>query len=177
MKKRVKPSIKWALRLLLWSFAISIALTLFSARALSGAGLISAALILLVFVALGVGFDMLGVAAATALEKPFHAMAANRVTGASESIRLIKNADRVASFCSDMVGDICGIVSGVSSAAIVTVLTRDLSASVTATMLVVSGLLAGLTVSAKALFKPVAMRHNTQIVLMIGRLIHIVKGK
>lgn len=171
-QKRQKISFRWAVRLLLWSFAISIVLTLFATRALSGAGLLSAVLVLLLFVSLGVAFDMLGIATATASEKPFHAMAANRVAGAKESLRFIKNADKVSSFCNDMVGDICGIVSGVSSAAIVTVLSRDFSVAETVTTLVVSGLLAGLTVGGKAFFKPIAMRHNTIIVLTVGRLMH-----
>jgi len=177
MKKRIKPSLRWAIRLLIWSFAITVILTLFSTHAMSGAGLITAIFILLVFIVLGVLFDMLGIAAATASEKPFHAMAANRVAGAAESLRFIKNADRVSSFCNDMVGDICGIISGISAMAIVTVLSRDFSAGVTITTLVVSGLLAGLTVGAKALFKPLAMRHNTAIVLLMGQLIHIFKRK
>jgi hypothetical protein len=177
MKKRKKTSIRWAIRLLLWSFAITIVLTLFSTRALSGASLISAILILFIFIFVGVVFDMLGIAAATASEKPFHSMAANRVRGSVESLKFISNADRVSSFCNDMVGDICGIISGISSMAIVTVFINDFSTSVTVTTLVVSGLLAGLTVGAKALFKPVAMRHNTNIILMVGRVIYIFKRK
>lgn len=176
-RKRREYSFRWAIRLLLWSFAITIVLTLLATNALSGAGLITAILVLLIFVALGVVFDMLGVAAATASEKPFHSMAANRVAGAPEGLRFIRSADKVSSFCNDMVGDICGIVSGVCSATIVAVLTRDFSVTLTVTTLVVSGLLAGLTVGAKALFKPVAMRHNTQIILTVGRVIYIFKRK
>lgn len=174
-QKRQKTSFKWAVRLLMWSFAISIVLTLIASRALSGAGLLTAALVLLIFVTLGVVFDMLGIATATASEKPFHSMAANRVAGAKESLRFIKNADKVSSFCNDMVGDICGIVSGASSAAIVTVLSRDFSSATTVATLIVSGLLAGLTVGGKAFFKPIAMRHNTAIVLAVGRIMHTFK--
>lgn len=39
----------------------------------------------------------------------------------------MKNANQVSSFCNDVVGDICGIVSGSTAAVIVTQLQRDLS--------------------------------------------------
>ncbi len=166
---------RWAIKALMLSFCISIALTLLATHMLDGAGLVVALLVLLFFIALGVAFDMFGIATATASEKPFHSMAARRVEGASESLHFIRQADKVSSFCNDIVGDICGIVSGTSSAVIVTLLVRDLTVATTVTTLVVSGILAGLTVGGKALGKPIAMQNNTRIVLFMGRLIYVYK--
>ena len=56
--------------------------------------------------------DMAGIAIATADEKTLNAMAARKIRGAKEAVRLIRSADRVGSFCNDVIGDIVGIISG-----------------------------------------------------------------
>ncbi len=86
-----------------------------------------AALVLAVFIGLGIVFDMIGVAVTAADPKPFHSMAAHKEKGAKAAIRLLQNANQVSSVCNDVVGDICGIVSGSTAAVIVTHLQRDLS--------------------------------------------------
>ena len=48
----------------------------------------------------------------SANESSFHAMAAKQVPAASQAIKLVKNADKVANFCNDLVGDIAGTLSG-----------------------------------------------------------------
>ncbi len=45
-------------------------------------------------------------------------MAAKKVPGAAECIMLLRHADRVASICNDVIGDICGVVSGAAAATI-----------------------------------------------------------
>ena len=62
---------------------------------------------------------MLGVAVAASALEPFVAMASKRVKGSREAISLVKNAEKVSSFASDVVGDICGILSGAVGAALV----------------------------------------------------------
>jgi hypothetical protein len=75
---------------------------------------------LLFFIILvGIVFDIVGIAATAAQEAPFHARASRRLLGAKKSIWIVRNADKVASFCNDVVGDICGTVSGAVGASIV----------------------------------------------------------
>ncbi|GHU87901.1 hypothetical protein FACS1894202_03030 [Clostridia bacterium] len=174
-KKGLNATIKWALQMTLLSFVITIILTLAADRALAGARLIASLLMLAFFVALNVVTDMFGMAVATASHKPFHSMAARRVDGASESLMFLRSADRVASFCSDVIGDVCGIVSGAGSATIVIIVIRDGNVDATVAALVVSGILAGVTVGGKALGKPFAMKHNVSVVLFVGKLIHAYK--
>ena len=76
-------------------------------------------LVLLVVVFFGILFDIIGTATTAASEKPFHAMASDRVPGAKKGVELVRTADRVANFCNDVVGDICGTVSGSIGAALV----------------------------------------------------------
>ncbi len=72
-----------------------------------------AIIVLAVFIALGIVFDMIGVAVTAADPKPFHSMAAHKEKGAKEAIRLLKNANQVSSFCNDVVGDTSAASSAV----------------------------------------------------------------
>ena len=65
---------------------ISSTISFFSSTVLEGAGLVEAFLVLLLIVALGIVFDIIGVAVMSAEEKPFHAMAAKKVPGAAEAV-------------------------------------------------------------------------------------------
>ena len=109
---------RWVIRVFLIAVALSAAMSLCSGALLEDAGYVVATLILLLFIALGILFDIIGVAVTAANPKPFNSMAAHRVKGAKEALYLIRNAEKVASFCNDVVGDICGIVSGYSRSSV-----------------------------------------------------------
>ena len=170
-KSAKAANIRWIIRISLITVAISIVLTFLSQEAMDGAGTIVALLVLLCFIAIGIIFDIIGIAIATADEKPFHSMAAHKEKGAGQALRLIRNADRASSFCNDVVGDISGIVSGTTSAVIVTRLTQSFNWDSVLVTLVVSGIVAGMTVGGKAVGKNFAMQHSTQIVHFVGRLL------
>lgn len=129
-KKTEKTSshARWVIRVFLIAVALSAAMSLCSGALLEDAGYVVATLILLLFIALGILFDIIGVAVTAANPKPFNSMAAHRVKGAKEALYLIRNAEKVASFCNDVVGDICGIVSG-STATVIVVLLQNSSAA------------------------------------------------
>ena len=105
------------------SFALSVVMSYISNEALASAGTILSFAVLLLFIALGIVFDMIGVASTSATEKEFHSMAAHRVRGAREAVWMVRNAEKVSSICNDVVGDICGIISGATGALIVTHIT------------------------------------------------------
>ena len=166
-KNKKKSGCSWALRVFLLAVALSALLSFFSSTALEGTGYAVAIIVLAVFIALGIVFDMIGVAVTAADPKPFHSMAAHREKGAKEAIRLLKNANQVSSFCNDVVGDICGIVSGSTAAVIVVELQRDLSISIA-----VTALISGITIGGKALGKTVAINECTGVVYRVARLMH-----
>lgn len=128
--------------------------------------------VLAVFVTAGILFDIIGVSVTAASTAPFHSMAAHKEHGAIEAIRLIRNAEKVASICNDVVGDIAGIVSGSTSALIVSRLITDLSTTNILLQLSISGLVTGATIGGKALGKTLAINNSTRIVLDVGKLIH-----
>lgn len=146
---------------------ISALFSFFSQEILDSASLLGSFAVLLVIVAIGILFDVIGVAVTAADEKPFHSMAARKVKGAPEAILLLRNADKVSSVCNDVIGDICGIISGTAVAVIVALIAVGKTASDARTVvlqLVLSAIAAGLTIGGKAVFKTVAIKNSTAIV-------------
>ena len=168
-KKSGHEGLQWAFRIFLFSIALSAILSLLSNRALDGASLLVAFLVLAAFIGLGILFDIIGVAVTAADPKPFHSMAAHRERGAKESLRLIRNASKVSNFCNDVVGDICGIVSGTTAAVIVVELEKSVNVASMLLSRLVTALVSGLTIGGKALGKTVAMEKSTWVVHMTGR--------
>ena len=163
----------WVITIFFATIAISASISLVSDLVMSSSPMLVAALVLLMIVFIGIIFDIVGMAVATADEKPFHAMAARKVKGAKESILLLRNAERVSSICNDVVGDICGVVSGTASAAIATQILQNFELSFASVVpLVLSSLTAALTVGGKAIGKGIAVSACTQIVYRTGQIIY-----
>ena len=156
---------RWVIRVSLIAVALSAAMSLCSGALLEDAGYVVATLILLLFIALGILFDIIGVAVTAADEVPFHAMASRKVPEAEDALRLIRNAGRVSSFCNDVIGDICGVISG-SAAAVISarVLLLSKSGSEIFITLLLSAVVSGVTVGGKACGKSLAMNSSTAVV-------------
>ena len=171
-KKERHKAIRWIVTIFLVTIAISGTISLASDVIMSNSSTLIAFLILLVIILIGIVFDIIGMAVATADEKPFHSMAARKVPGAQEAIRLLRNAERVSSICNDVVGDICGVVSGAASATIAAQILSNFTFSWPQIIsLGMSALVAGLTVAGKAIGKTVAVNSCTEIVYMVARVI------
>ena len=171
-KKAGRPNWKWIATIFFLTIVISACFSTLSTYLLAESGMIAALLILLAIVFVGIVFDVVGVAVTAADEKPLHSMAARKVPGAREAIRLIQRADRVASFCNDVVGDICGIVSGSTAAVIVVQLQRDFSTTSVLISIGVTALISGITIGGKALGKSVAINDCTKVVYRVARIMH-----
>lgn len=179
-KKKGKPEKstgRWAVQVFFIAVALSAALSFASDRALDGAGIAVAFGVLLAFILLGIVFDIIGVAVTAADEKPFHSMAARKTPGAREAIGLIRKADKVSSFCNDVVGDICGIISGSTGAVIVTQLYAVFGLPSIAMSLVVTALTSGLTIGGKAMGKSFAIAKSTAVLQLVGRILHVFSRK
>ena len=108
-KRERQKAVRWVVTIFLVTIVISGTISLLSDLIMSASSMFVAFLILLLIILIGIIFDIIGMAVATADEKPFHSMASRKVPGAQESIRLLRNAERVSSICNDVVGDICGV--------------------------------------------------------------------
>ena len=174
-KNARNKTIRWVVTIFLVTIVISGMISLVSDEIMGRSGIVTAFFILLAIIFVGIIFDIIGMAVATADEKPFHSMASRKVAGASDAIKLLRNAERVSSICNDVVGDICGVVSGSASATIATlILTRADFGWPKGVSLVMSALCAGLTVGGKAVGKTFAVKSATNIVHNVGKLIHFI---
>jgi len=163
---------RWVARVFLIAMSLSAAMSLCSGAVLEDAGYVSATLILLLFILLGIMFDIIGVAVTAANPKPFNSMAAHRVKGAKEALYLIRNAEKVASFCNDVVGDICGIVSGSTATVIVVLLQQSFGCSIVVST-VVTALISGLTIGGKAIGKKIAMKKSKDVIYLTAKVLSV----
>ena len=163
---------RWVIRVFLIAVALSAAMSLCSGALLEDAGYVTATLILLLFVVLGIMFDIIGVAVTAANPKPFNSMAAHRVKGAKEALSLIRNAEKVASFCNDVVGDICGIVSSTATV-IVVLLQNSFGWRSIVVSTVVTALISGLTIGGKAIGKKIAMKKSKDVVYLAAKVLSV----
>lgn len=124
--------------------------------------------LLFILILIGVLFDVIGIAATAATEKPFHAKAAKKVTGAVQALWLVRNADRVANFCNDVVGDICAAASGAVGATIALRLTQFFGTETFFWGIVMTGFVAAFTVGGKAFGKSLAIRRCHEIIFLVA---------
>jgi len=171
-RKERKKTIRWVVTIFLVTIFVSGLISLVSEEIISRSGIVVSFVILLLIVVVGIVFDVIGVAVTSADETPFHSMAARKVSGAHEAIRLLRNAERVSSICNDVIGDICGVISGSAAATIAAqLLTRFEFSWPMLIGLGMSAVVSGLTVGGKAIGKTFAVNSSTAIVHFVGRTI------
>lgn len=110
MKKKKRNN--WPLIVTILAFTISLLFSFMSESIMPKVGIIVGIMILILFIFIGIIFDMIGVAVTSSNEEPLHAMSSKKIKGAKKAVSFKKNADKVSSFCNDVIGDICGIISG-----------------------------------------------------------------
>lgn len=162
-----KEQIKWFIQVFIMTFVLSMLFSYISANGVSNLSLIPAILILILVIGIGIFFDIIGVAVTVANEHEFHAKASKKIEGSKASIKLIRNAPKVANICADVIGDICGVLSGAISALIAMKITEQFGLSFNI-QFILSATVAALTVGGKALGKGVANNNSTKIVHAVG---------
>ncbi len=166
-----KTEWKWIIQITSIAFMISFLFSFTSEMIIPNVNIIVGILLLIIFILLGVLFDMIGVAVTAADEKPFHSMNSRKVKGADIAVKFKKNADKVASFCNDVVGDICGVVSGSAGAIIALSLSNILHMDKFIITLLVTSLIAALTIGGKAIGKSYAMNKSNIILYQFAKTI------
>ena len=94
-KGRKRQMRRWALTVLLVSFLITALLSLASGEIIEGLPMFASILVLVLFVALGIVFDIIGLAVATADVTAFNSMAARRLKTGKKAVWLISNTENV----------------------------------------------------------------------------------
>ena len=169
-ENKKNSSIKWVVTAFLLTFVLSLLFSFISNVAINGLDIIPATIVLLVVILVGILFDLIGVSTTVAKEEEFHSMAAKKIHGAKKAIKLIRNSPKVSNFCADVIGDICGVLSGSLSALITLKLTEQYGIDSNIQILL-SAVVAALTVGGKAITKELAKKNPTKIVFFVSKLI------
>ena len=101
--KKENSNIKWVIQSFVLTFILSLIFAYVSTEGVANLSLVPALLILVLVVLLGIIFDIIGVAVTVANEEEFHAKATKKVEGSKNSLKLIKNAPKVANVCADVI--------------------------------------------------------------------------
>lgn len=173
-----KTDMGWIIKIILIAFTLSFGLSYVSQVALPKLSLIGGVIVTLLFVGIGILFDIVGVAVTSSDEKVFHSMNSRKVKGADVAVKFKKNASKVSNFCCDVVGDVCGIISGTAATAIATILANQFNWSLLFTGLFVAAIVAALTIGGKALGKGFAINKSDIILYQFAKTVsHFYKGK
>lgn len=165
----------WIIKAFIFTFFITIIISGLSNIIAENSNIVVLIIITLIILFLGIIFDIIGTSVLTAKESSFHAKAANKIKGSKECIKLIKNASTISSFCNDVIGDICGIVSGSMGTMIAIYITNQLGINKAITVLIVASIISSSTVGGKAIGKTVAVKKSDEIVFIVGKFLSNLK--
>lgn len=173
-----KHNMRWVIMITIWTFIMAIVFSIITEGLVKNLNIFLAFVILIIIIFIGIFFDIIGIAVTTSEEKPFHAMAANRVEEAKYAIKLVKNAGQVSNFCNDVIGDISGIVSGAVGTSIIYKLINIYDIKNGSILsIIITSLVASVTVGGKALGKSIAISHSEKIIFETARIFNFLEKK
>ena len=169
-KPKAKVNIRWIVSVFFISMTTSAVLSLICNELIGHMATVMQFFVLLLIIFIGIIFDIIGLAVATADEKQFHSMAARKIKEGKIAVAMIRNADKMSSICNDVVGDICGIVSGATAASIAIRVFADPSVSFVGNLLM-TALVSGMTIGGKAIGKYFGMNFSEDILYVIVKIL------
>jgi len=169
-KQRRKRSL-WSVKITFITFVLAIFFS-FISELTSSTGNIVVTIMLLIFLILGsIVFDGIGVAVTACDLAPLVSMSSRRIYGSKTAVHLVRNAEKVANICNDVIGDIFGIISGACSIAIVLkILEMSQSTNQRIMTIAISSVVAALTVGGKAIVKDIAINNSKELVMFVARI-------
>ena len=170
-KPKKSADYKWIMKILVIAFMASLCMGFISEMTIPKANIFVGILITLIFILVGILFDIIGVSVTSANPKVFHSMNSRKVKGADIAVKLTKNADKVSNFCCDVIGDVCGVISGSAAASISVTIAINFGFNPFITSLIVTGLIASLTIGGKAIGKSYAINKSDIILFETSKVI------
>lgn len=162
----------WIIKAFIMTFFIAIFFSSVSNIIINNCNFIALIILSILFILIGIIFDIIGTSVLTASEATFHAKSSKKIAGSKESINLIKNSGRISSICNDVIGDICGIVSGSIGAMLSIYISSVTNISVVISTLLISSVISSLTVGGKAIGKKIALKNKDSIIFIVGKIIY-----
>ena len=162
---------KWIATVVIVAFLTSFTLSFISEMTIPNLSLCLGILVTLFFIFLGIFFDIIGVSVTTADEAVFHSMSSRKVKGANIAVKFKKNADKVSSFCCDVIGDVCGIISGAAGTTIAAILVTQFKFNTLFTSITVAAIIAAITIGGKAIGKSFAINKSNIVLYEFAKFI------
>ncbi len=164
---------RWAVKLFVLSLCLSSIFSLISQTIISSLGLFFSILTICIFILISIVFDMIGIAVTSCNQSFFEEKIKTKTKGGEVGLKLCQNAEKVCSFCADMIGDVCGILSGAGGGCIILALVGKIEnqSIVILISILISALIAGVTIFGKAIMKDFALKNSNKVILKVGLLI------
>ena len=165
----------WIISLTVFSFLLSLVLSLFSEIFLEANNIILAIFLLLIFMSFNIVSDMIGLAITSCQVikiKKSNLKQKEKVI----SIYLIKNSDKVSSILCDVIGDVCSILCGASASILALIISTKLQLSIIYTGCLINSIVVCLTVLIKAITKNYAIKNSLKIVRVCSKIILKIKN-
>ena len=167
---------KWLLIISLVAFLLSCFFSGLTEIIVPNLNSIIGIIVVLIIVFINVLFDMIGTAITAADIAPLNSMAAKRIKGSKLAIELIKNAEKTSAICNDVIGDVCGIISGSVGVLISSIIAKSCGFSDSSiTTLLVTAIIASLTIGGKSIGKSIAINKSDVIVFKFAKFLSVFK--
>lgn len=171
-RKKLSKGTVWTIKITIITLFLSFFVSFITEITSSKSNVIVSVLLLCLLIVIAIIFDAIGVAVTSCDPAPLLSMAARKVNGAAVAVKLVKNAEKVANICNDVVGDMAGIISGTCAAAIVLKFAAD-NPNMYIFNIVMSSVVSAVTVGGKAFFKSIAIKNSKEMVMFAGRVLGI----
>lgn len=161
------------MKIVVLTFILSLISSVLSQIAVGGSDILIATMLLIFMVITSIIFDVIGVSVTSC---PLcRIRETSEDDGVAKTARmLIENAEKVNNLCADVIGDICGVMSGACGASIVAAICEATGAEVFLPSILVSAVIASVTVGGKAFCKKIAVVNSESIVMFAARRIYSV---
>lgn len=173
IKDKRKIDVQWVSIITIISFFISLIFSFIGETIIPNAHIGISIFLIFSFIFLGIIFDILGISVTVADISVFNSMATKRVKGAKLGVKFIKNAHKVSSFCNDVIGDICGIISGSTGVSVALIISEKFNVNLLVTTLLITSLIAALTIGGKAIGKSYAINNSNKILYRFVKVLSI----
>ncbi len=169
-KKDKQPKWVWPLKSTIITFVLSLVFAYLSNTAVENINIPLGLVVLIIVIAIGIIFDLIGTAVTIVPEEELHARASKKIRGSKAAIKLAKNSAKVANIGCDVVGDVCGVISGAIGATMALKIMKYFSAGEYVQYIMTATISASI-IGIKALTKEIAKDNATEIIGGIAKIL------
>jgi len=174
---RKRKAIWYSIRITLLALVLGALFAFISEITAERTNMIGSIILLVLLIVISIFFDGIGIAVTACDLAPLTSMASRKVYGSKTAIKMVKNASKVSSICSDLIGDTFGIISGACATVIVIewmikMGTENQNIELWITV-AISSVVAALTIGGKSFIKNIAVDKSKEFTMFIAKIVAI----